>query len=78
MSLTLTNRPEPAPKSGVKRAVIYLWSPQPGRSTPTMTPRVCRFRRSVACKHFAERHGAVVVREYVAAFRRMIDEKTVR
>jgi site-specific DNA recombinase len=87
MSLTLTNQPEPVPESGVKRAVIYLRVSSAGQVNTDYDPEGLSLpAQREACRRFAERHGAVVIREYVepgvsggsllkrAAFRRMIDE----
>ncbi len=73
--------------SGVKRAVIYLRVSSAGQVNTDYDPEGLSIpAQREACKRFAERHGAAVVREYVepgvsggsllkrAAFRRMIDE----
>src|ERR1700677_2675383 len=73
--------------SALKRAVIYLRVSSAGQVNTDYDPEGLSIpAQREACKRFAERHGAVVVREYVepgvsggsllkrAAFRRMIDE----
>ena len=87
MSLTLTDQPDPTPEAGVKRAVIYLRVSSAGQVNTDYDPEGLSIpAQREACQRYAERHGAVVVREYVepgvsggsllkrAAFRRMIDE----
>jgi len=76
-----------APVSSVKRAVIYLRVSSAGQVNTDYDPEGLSIpAQREACKRYAERHGAVVVREYVepgvsggsllkrAAFCRMIDE----
>jgi site-specific DNA recombinase len=73
--------------SGVKRAVIYLRVSSAGQVNTDYDPEGLSIpAQREACKRYAERLGAVVIREYVepgvsggsllkrAAFRRMIDE----
>ncbi len=73
--------------SSVKRAVIYLRVSSAGQVNTDYDPEGLSIpAQREACKRYAERHSAVVVREYVepgvsggsllkrAAFRRMIDE----
>src|SRR5664280_1519082 len=90
MTLTLTKQQQPddtTAVSGVKRAVIYLRVSSAGQVNTDYDPEGLSIpAQREACKRFAERHGAVVVREYVepgvsggsllkrAAFRRMIEE----
>ena len=91
MSLTLSHQqqqPDDATlASALKRAVIYLRVSSAGQVNTDYDPEGLSIpAQREACKRYAERHGAVVVREYVepgvsggsllkrAAFRRMIDE----
>src|SRR5271168_1515875 len=91
MSLTLSLQQQPptdaAPAASVKRAVIYLRVSSAGQVNTDYDPEGLSIpAQREACKRYAERHGAVVIREYVepgvsggsllkrAAFRRMIDE----
>ena len=92
MTLTLPMQPQaadPPAMSAVKRAVIYLRVSSAGQVNTDYDPEGLSIpAQREACKRYAERHGAVVVREYVepgvsggsllkrAAFRRMIDETT--
>jgi site-specific DNA recombinase len=90
MTLTLPMQKPPentALASALKRAVIYLRVSSAGQVNTDYDPEGLSIpAQREACRRFAERHGAVVVREYVepgvsggsllkrAAFRRMIDE----
>lgn len=90
MSLTLPSEQQPEDTTmvpGVKRAVIYLRVSSAGQVNTDYDPEGLSIpAQREACKRYAERQGAVVVREYVepgvsggsllkrAAFRRMIDE----
>jgi site-specific DNA recombinase len=89
MTLTLPEQhpSDTALASGLKRAVIYLRVSSAGQVNTDYDPEGLSIpAQREACKRFAERHGAVVVREYVepgvsggsllkrAAFRRMIEE----
>jgi site-specific DNA recombinase len=90
MTLTLPKQPQfddTAPVSAVKRAVIYLRVSSAGQVNTDYDPEGLSIpAQREACKRYAEKLGAVIVREYVepgvsggsllkrAAFRRMIDE----
>jgi site-specific DNA recombinase len=91
MSLTLSHQQQQSDDatlaSSLKRAVIYLRVSSAGQVNTDYDPEGLSIpAQREACKRYAERHGAVVVREYVepgvsggsllkrAAFRRMIDE----
>jgi site-specific DNA recombinase len=91
MSLTLSLQQQQSDDTSVasalKRAVIYLRVSSAGQVNTDYDPEGLSIpAQREACKRYAERHGAVVVREYVepgvsggsllkrAAFRRMIDE----
>jgi site-specific DNA recombinase len=87
LTLSLQQQPDITPVSAVKRAVIYLRVSSAGQVNTDYDPEGLSIpAQREACKRYAERHGAVVVREYVepgvsggsllkrAAFRRMIDE----
>jgi site-specific DNA recombinase len=90
MTLTLPMQKPPEDTAlalALKRAVIYLRVSSSGQVNTDYDPEGLSIpAQREACKRFAERHGAVVVREYVepgvsggsllkrAAFRRMIDE----
>lgn len=90
MTLTLPVKQPPedtTPASQVKRAVIYLRVSSAGQVNTDYDPEGLSIpAQRQACQRYAQRHGAVVVREYVepgvsggsllkrAAFRRMIDE----
>jgi len=90
MTLTLPMQrqaDDAAAVSALKRAVIYLRVSSAAQVNTDYDPEGLSIpAQREACKRFAERHGAVVVREYVepgvsggsllkrVAFRRMIDE----
>jgi site-specific DNA recombinase len=87
LTLPMKQQPDITPVSAVKRAVIYLRVSSAGQVNTDYDPEGLSIpAQREACKRYAERHGAVVVREYVepgvsggsllkrAAFRRMIDE----
>ena len=91
MSLTLSLQQQQSDDatlaSALKRAVIYLRVSSAGQVNTDYDPEGLSIpAQREACKRYAERHGAVVVREYVepgvsggsllkrVAFRRMIDE----
>jgi site-specific DNA recombinase len=88
MTLTITkNKPDTAPTDAVKRAVIYLRVSSPGQVKTDYDPEGLSIpAQRQACQRYADRLGAVVIREYVepgisggslvkrAAFRRMIQE----
>jgi site-specific DNA recombinase len=92
MTLTLAKPGDVPPadvasSSAVKRAVIYLRVSSDGQVKTDYDPEGLSLpAQREACKRYAERHGAVVVREYVepgvsggsllkrASFRRMIEE----
>jgi site-specific DNA recombinase len=87
MTLTLTKQPDTTPVSAVKRAVIYLRVSSAGQVNTDYDPEGLSLpAQRQACQRYAERLGAVVIREYVepgvsggslvkrAAFRRMIQE----
>jgi site-specific DNA recombinase len=92
MTLTLVETGDVPPSdtassTAVKRAVIYLRVSSDGQVKTDYDPEGLSLpAQREACKRYAERHGAVVVREYVepgvsggsllkrASFRRMIEE----
>ncbi len=92
MTLTLVKPGDVPPadavsSSAVKRAVIYLRVSSDGQVKTDYDPEGLSLpAQREACKRYAERHGAVVVREYVepgvsggsllkrVSFRRMIEE----
>ncbi len=89
MTLTLPTQQQSdsSPVCAVKRAVIYLRVSSPGQVKTDYDPEGLSLpAQREACQRYAERLGAVVIREYVepgvsggsllkrAAFRRMIEE----
>jgi site-specific DNA recombinase len=87
LTLAMQQQPDITPVSAVKRAVIYLRVSSAGQVNTDYDPEGLSIpAQREACKRYAERHGAVVVREYVepgvsggsllkrAAFQRMIEE----
>jgi site-specific DNA recombinase len=87
LTLPMQQQPDPTPVSAVKRAVIYLRVSSPGQVKTDYDPEGLSLpAQREACQRYAERLGAVVVREYVepgvsggsllkrAAFRRMVKE----
>jgi site-specific DNA recombinase len=69
MTLTLPKQQQSndtAPMSGVKRAVIYLRVSSAGQVNTDYDPEGLSIpAQREACKRYAERLGAVVIREYV-------------
>jgi site-specific DNA recombinase len=87
MTLTITNQTDTPPVPAVKRAVIYLRVSSAGQVKTDYDPEGLSIpAQREACQRYADRLGAVVIREYVepgvsggsllkrAAFRRMIAE----
>jgi site-specific DNA recombinase len=87
LTLPMQQQPDSTPVSAVKRAVIYLRVSSPGQVKTDYDPEGLSLpAQREACQRYAERLGAVVVREYVepgvsggsllkrAAFRRMVKE----